>query len=490
MGENAKCLRPEILHNECAPASRRIYPGVHHTAMKHRLSVAVLAALLGSTFGPGLSAQQQQPGAPAPTTGAAPAAANAAPPAGESIPLDDIRLLVEIFHKVKSDYVEPVTDKKLIDSAIKGLLAGLDPHSTYLDAEAYEELQEGTTGEFGGLGIEVGTEDGFVRVIAPIDDTPASRAGVQAGDTIIKLDDAPVKGISLNEAIKKMRGKPGTKIELTLMREGVEKPIVLTLVRDVIKIRSVRGRMLEPGFGYVRVSAFQANTGDDLVAQLEKLKLEAKAPLKGLVLDLRNNPGGVLGAAVAVSDAFLDAGRIVYTEGRIEDAKLEFDAKPPDLIGGAPLVVLVNEGSASASEIVAGALQDRQRAVIMGRQTFGKGSVQTILPMNNRAAIKITTARYFTPNGRSIQAEGIKPDIRIDKLKLADFTAEEGMFVKESQLDRHLENTGAKEAPPADAADDRAQRAELAKQDYELYEALNLLKGMVLLQARSRPPSG
>lgn len=470
--------------------------------MKHRLSVAVLAALLGGAVVPELFAQETPPAVPAtpaaPANPASPGAtvtapATAATPAPEPIPIDDIRLLVEIFHKVKSDYVEQVTDKKLIDSAIKGLLAGLDPHSTYLDAEAYEELQEGTTGEFGGLGIEVGTEDGFVRVIAPIDDTPASRAGVQAGDTIIKLDDTPLKGITLNEAIKKMRGKAGTKIELTIMRDGVEKPIELTLVRDVIKIRSVRGRLLEPGFGYVRVSAFQANTGDDLVAQLEKLKTESKSALKGLVLDLRNNPGGVLGAAVAVSDAFLDAGRIVYTEGRIEDAKLEFDAKPPDLLSGAPLVVLVNEGSASASEIVAGALQDRQRAVIMGRQTFGKGSVQTILPMNNNAAIKITTARYFTPNGRSIQAEGIVPDIEIDKLKVADFNLEDGAFVKEAQLDRHLENTGTKDKPGTDAGakgDDRTQRAELAKQDYELYEALNLLKGMVLLQARSTPPSG
>ena len=465
--------------------------------MKYRLSVAVLAALLGGSVAPDLAAEEAPPAVPAtPAPAASPEAAAPATTAevkSEPIPLDDIRLLVEIFHKVKSDYVEAVSDKQLIDNAIKGLLAGLDPHSTYLDAEAYEELQEGTTGEFGGLGIEVGTEDGFVRVIAPIDDTPASRAGVQAGDTIIKLDDTPVKGITLNEAIKKMRGKPGTKISITLMRDGVEKPIDLTLVRDVIKIRSVRGRLLEPGLGYVRVSAFQANTGDDLVAQLEKLKTESKSALKGLVLDLRNNPGGVLGAAVAVSDAFLDAGRIVYTEGRIEDAKLEFDAKPPDLIGGAPLVVLVNEGSASASEIVAGALQDRQRAVIMGRQTFGKGSVQTILPMNNNAAIKITTARYYTPNGRSIQAEGIRPDIEIDKLKVADFNTEEGAFVKESQLERHLENTGKKEAPVADAKpgdEDRAQRAELAKRDYELYEALNLLKGMVLLQARSTPPSG
>jgi len=476
------------------PNRGAVNSGVHHTAMKIRLHAAVLAALLGSTFGPELAAQQQTPVAPvAPTAPPAVVAApaTAAPPTAEPIPIEDIRLLVEIFHKVKSDYVEPVTDKKLIDSAIKGLLAGLDPHSTYLDADAYEELQEGTSGEFGGLGIEVGTEDGFVRVIAPIDDTPASRAGVQAGDTIIKLDDAPVRGVTLNEAIKKMRGKPGSKIGITLIREGVEKPIVLTLVRDVIKIRSVRGRLLEPGFGYVRVSAFQANTGDDLVSQLEKLKTESKSALKGLVLDLRNNPGGVLGAAVAVSDAFLDAGRIVYTEGRIEDAKLEFDAKPPDLISGAPLVVLVNEGSASASEIVAGALQDRQRAVIMGRQTFGKGSVQTILPMNNKAAIKITTARYFTPNGRSIQAEGIKPDIQIDKLKVADFSTEEGAFVKESQLARHLENTNTKDfASGEDATADTGQRAELAKQDYELYEALNLLKGMVLLQARSTPPSG
>ncbi len=460
--------------------------------MKYRLPVAVLAALLGGSLAFDLAAEEApQTSPPTPT---APASPGATATSSEPIPIDDIRLLVEIFHKVKSDYVEPVSDKQLIDSAIKGLLAGLDPHSTYLDAEAYEELQEGTSGEFGGLGIEVGTEDGFVRVIAPIDDTPASRAGVQAGDTIIRLDDAPVKGISLNEAIKKMRGKPGTKISLTLMREGVEKPIEITLVRDVIKIRSVRARLLEPGFGYVRVSAFQSNTGDDLVAQLEKLKSESKSALKGLVLDLRNNPGGVLGAAVAVSDAFLDAGRIVYTAGRIEDAKLEFDAKPPDLLGGAPLVVLVNEGSASASEIVAGALQDRQRAVIMGRQTFGKGSVQTILPMNNNAAIKITTARYYTPNGRSIQAEGIKPDIEIDKLKIADFTTEDGAFVKESQLDRHLENTGAKDQPATDAkagpAEDKTQRAELAKQDYELYEALNLLKGMVLLQARSTPPPG
>ncbi|MGH8598453.1 MAG: S41 family peptidase, partial [Gammaproteobacteria bacterium] len=357
-----------------------------------------------------------------------------------NLPLDDIRVFVEVFHKVKKDYVQEISDKQLLEDAIKGMLAGLDPHSSYLDADAYDELQEGTTGEFGGLGIEVGTEDGLIKVISPIDDTPASRAGMQAGDTLIRIDDSPLRGMSLNDAIKKMRGKVGSAIKLTVLREGVAKPLDISLVRALIKIKSVRSRVLEPGFGYLRVSAFQGHTGEDLLRELDKLKGESKDGLKGLVLDLRNNPGGILGAAIAVSDAFLDTGKIVYTEGRIDDAKLQFDAKPPDLLNGAPMVALVNEGSASASEIVAGALQDRQRAVIMGRQTFGKGSVQTILPMNNKAAIKITTARYFTPNGRSIQAEGIKPDIEIDKVQLAASEAAEDRAVTEAQLDRHLDN--------------------------------------------------
>jgi carboxyl-terminal processing protease len=415
------------------------------------------------------------------TTPAAPA--EKAPTA--DLPLDEIRVFVEVFHKVKNDYVEEVTDKQLLEDAIKGMLAGLDPHSSYLDAEAYDELQQGTQGEFGGLGIEVGTEDGLIKVIAPIDDTPASRGGIQAGDTIIRIDDSPVRGMVLNDAVKKMRGKVGSSIKLTVVREGSAKPIEITLVRDVIKIKSVRSRILEAGFGYIRVSAFQGHTGEDLVSELDQLKAEAGGTIKGLILDLRNNPGGILGAAVAVSDAFLDAGKIVYTEGRVNEAKLQFDAKAPDMLNGAPLIVLVNEGSASASEIVAGALQDRQRAVIMGRQTFGKGSVQTILPMNNKAAIKITTARYFTPNGRSIQAEGIIPDIIIDKVKLEATEHAMDKAVTEAQLSRHLDNP-TKEAGKVDAEKPAPpSAADLAKEDYEVYEALNMLKGMVLLHARS-----
>lgn len=445
------------------------------------------AFALALLMNPGIdlaSAAEPAPAAPAPVSAQA-------QPQTPSIPLDELRLLVEIFHKLKSDYVEELSDKQLLESAIKGLVSGLDPHSTYLDETAYEELQEGTTGEFGGLGLEVGAEGGFLKVISPIDDTPASRAGIQAGDTIIRLDKTPTKGLSLDEAIKRMRGKPGEAIGITLLREGVEKPIELTLVRDLIKVRSVRGRLLEAGYGYLRIATFQSRTGEDLVKQLDQLKTENKGKLKGAILDLRNNPGGVLGAAVAVSDAFLDAGRIVYTEGRTADAKLSYDAKAPDLLEGAPLIVLVNEGSASASEIVAGALQDQHRALIMGRRTFGKGSVQTIMPMSNKAAIKITTARYFTPSGRSIQAEGIVPDVEIDKLKVTEMSADEGLFVKEAELSRHLSNpnaapdkTGAKPAASTDKPTSRDEKAALAKADYEVFEALNLLKGMALMQRR------
>lgn len=409
----------------------------------------------------------------------------------EPVPVDDIRVLVEVFHKIKKDYVEEIDDKTLIENAMRGMLSGLDPHSAYLDDDAYSDLQEGTSGEFGGLGIEVGMEDGFIKVIAPIDDTPAKAAGVQAGDVIVRLDDTPIKGMSLGDAVKRMRGKPGTEIVLTIIRDGEQKPLTVTIVRDSIKVRSVRSRMLEPGYGYIRISQFQGPTGEDLRKHLRELKDEAgEEGLHGLVLDLRNNPGGVLGAAVSVSDAFLDTGKIVYTEGRIKDSQLEFSAKPPDLLKGAPLIVLVNEGSASASEIVAGALQDRQRALIMGRQSFGKGSVQTILPMNNSAALKLTTARYFTPSGRSIQAEGIEPDIIIEKLKLAA-RASAATAVKEANLDRHLENANGDEDGEQDdgsnSADEKpADELPLAQRDYELYEALSMLKGMQLLRARSQ----
>ena len=422
---------------------------------------------------------------PPPDTAQESKAADTSPKAREPIPVDDIRVLVEVFHKIKKDYVEAIDDKDLIENAMRGMLAGLDPHSSYLDKDDYLDLQEGTSGEFGGLGIEVGMEDGFVKVIAPIDDTPAKRAGIEAGDTIVRLDDTPVKGISLNDAVKKMRGKPGSEIVLTIIRDSEERPLTITIVRDLIKVRSVRSRMLEPGFAYVRISQFQARTGEDLRKQLRDLKSEAPDGIKGLVLDLRNNPGGILGAAVSVADAFLETGQVVYTEGRIKDAQLEFSAKPPDLLHGAPLIVLVNEGSASASEIVAGALQDRERAVIMGRPTFGKGSVQTILPMNNKAALKLTTARYFTPSGRSIQAEGITPDINIDKVKISAVQSASANVVKEANLNRHLENPEEELKEDKKATEDEQP---LVERDYELYEALNLLKGMDLLQARSTAP--
>ena len=399
-----------------------------------------------------------------------------------TLPIEELRTFSDVFGRIKNDYVVDVDDKELIENAIRGMLSGLDPHSSYLDAEQFTELQVGTTGQFGGLGIEVGMENGFVKVIAPIDDTPAQRAGVQAGDLIIRLDDTPVKGMTLSEAVKVMRGKPGSDIELTIVRDGLDQPLKLTITRDIIKVKSVKARMLEPGYGYLRISQFQSKTAENLVDAIEDLKKENGGPLKGTVLDLRNNPGGVLNGAVAVSDAFLDKGMIVYTEGRIADSKLRFNATPDDVINGAPLVVLVNQGSASASEIVAGALQDHKRAIIVGSKTFGKGSVQTILPLSSESALKLTTARYYTPSGRSIQAEGITPDIELDRVK---FTSVERKIepLKEADLSRHLANgNGGKKGKSEDDEDDDSKS--LAADDYMLYEALNLLKGLVILQDR------
>ena len=402
----------------------------------------------------------------------------------QELPLDEIRTFTEVFAKVKKDYVEGVNDRQLLESAIRGMLAGLDPHSSYLDRDAYLDLQEGTSGEFGGLGIEVGVEDGFIKVISPIDDTPAAKAGIQAGDVIIRLDETPVKGMSLNDAVNLMRGKPGTAITLTIARENEDGPLDIVVVRDVIKIKSVRSRTLQPGFGYLRISNFQTHTPDDVRENLTKLMEENDNSLKGLVMDLRNNPGGILSAAVAISDYFLDQGLIVYTEGRVTDSKLRFNAKPDDLIDGAPIVVLVNAGSASASEIVAGALQDHKRAIIMGQQTFGKGSVQTILPLPDESALKLTTARYYTPSGTSIQAAGIKPDITIDRVRVEN-VAESRTTVKEANLSGHLENNidnendGGNEGQQANS-----NSAPSATGDYELYEALNVLKGLTILTQR------
>jgi carboxyl-terminal processing protease len=413
----------------------------------------------------------------------------------EDLPLKELRTFAEVFGRIKSDYVEAVDDRELLESAIRGMLAGLDPHSSYLDQDEYRELQVGTSGEFGGLGIEVGMEDGFIKVIAPIDDTPASRAGLKAGDTIVRIDDKPVKGLSLNEAVTRMRGKPGSSISLTIMREGGDRPLKVELVRDVIHVASVRSRSLEPGYGYVRISHFQSRTTEDLLKAVANLKGENEGGLKGLVLDLRNNPGGVLNSAVGVSDAFLPGNElIVYTKGRLDDSELRFKSGPDDVLDGAPMVVLVNGGSASASEIVAGALQDHRRAIVMGAPTFGKGSVQTIVPIDNSTALKLTTARYFTPSGRSIQAHGIDPDIVLER---GEFTIakEDGITaLKEADLSRHLDDMddaddGAPESEDSgrseDAGEDNAaadgKKRPLAAEDFQLAEALNVLKGVNIL---------
>ena len=401
----------------------------------------------------------------------------------QPLPIDELRTFTEVFSRIKADYVEPVEDKKLLRDAIQGMLSGLDPHSSFLDPEGFKELRVGTEGEFGGLGIEVTMEDGFVKVVSPIEDTPAARAGLKTGDLIIRLDSKAVKGMALNEAVKQMRGKPGSEIVLTVVREGQPKPLTFTLTRAIIKVQSIKHRMLENGFGYVRITQFQANTGDGLKDALTKLKLQNKSNLTGLVLDLRNNPGGVLNAAVAVSDAFLPSGLIVYTEGRVADAELKFSATPADLINGAPMVVLVNGGSASASEIVAGALQDHKRAVIMGTKTFGKGSVQTILPMSGGSALKITTARYYTPNGRSIQATGILPDVVTEEAKVTKRDKAAGEeSLKEADLPGHIEGKG-KEKPGA-KKEAPSVKLETAGEDYQLQEALNLLKGISIFRAQ------
>ncbi|MHB8471510.1 MAG: S41 family peptidase [Gammaproteobacteria bacterium] len=415
------------------------------------------------------------------------------PDNAQLLPLDELRTFTDVFARVKNDYVEPVADKVLLENAIRGMLAGLDPHSAYLDENEFKELQVGTSGEFGGLGIEVGMEDGFVKVISPIDDTPAQRAGVQAGDLIIRLDDTPVKGMSLSDAVNLMRGKPGTPIRLTIVREGAQKPIELSVKRDIIRVKSVKSRLLEKGYGYLRISQFQSKTADNLMQAMEDLKKQNGGPLKGLVLDLRNNPGGVLDGAVAVSDAFLNDGLIVYTKGRVDDSDLRFTARPGDVLNGAPLVVLVNQGSASASEIVAGALQDDKRALIVGSRTFGKGSVQTILPLNNGGAVKLTTARYYTPSGRSIQAQGITPDIQLDNVKVSAGTPND-LTIKEADLSRHLINSTPTPKPtdidlgmPEKSLKkgDKANES-LASSDYQLYESLNLLKGLAILKERAK----
>ena len=431
-------------------------------------SIAFTAALLSAS-----AALAEEPSPPlTPEDNAA-----AEPPEGV-LPLQDLRIFAEVFNQIRSAYVEKVDDRTLLENAIKGMLNGLDPHSAYLDKDSFTELRESTSGEFGGVGLEVGAEqDGLVRVITPIDDTPAKTAGMESGDIIIKIDGKSVKGLGLNQTVEKMRGPKGSKIILTVVREGTQGPFDVTLVRDVIRVRSVRRRILDPGLGYMRIAQFQSETGKDFVKALDALTAENKGALNGLVLDLRNNPGGVLQTSVEVADAFLEEGLVVYTEGRIENASARFSAKPGDLFGGAPVVVLINGGTASASEIVAGALQDHKRAVVVGTDSFGKGSVQTVLPLAEDRAIKLTTARYFTPSGRSIQAQGIKPDIVVERATLTP--VKPGPTVSEADLDGHLSNTNGKSENGSKERAGTSTNA-LREQDYQLYEALNLLRAMVL----------
>ena len=426
-----------------------------------------------------------------------------------NLPLEELRQFAEVFSKVKADYVEPVEDKKLINEALTGMLQGLDPHSAFLDADAYKDMQAGTQGQFGGLGIEVAMEDGLVKVVTPIEDSPAYKAGLKSGDLIMKLDNDQVRGMTLNDAVKKMRGVPDTKIKLTVLRKNEAKPLEFNLMRAIIKSQSVKNKFIEPGFGYVRITQFQEHTGEDLAKALIALQAQNKGPFKGFILDMRNNPGGLLDAAVGVSAAFLQKDDlVVYTEGRAADSKMKLSANPfdyarrsrvdylkdvPAVYKKIPIVVLVNVGSASASEIVAGALQDHKRATIMGVQSFGKGSVQTILPMNNGSALKLTTARYFTPKGRSIQAKGIVPDVIVED------GSDQSNALHEADLGKHLSNPTDKEAKDAAkkavedatkaaAAKDKLNEKKFAEQkgpiepasadDFQFMQAMNYLKGL------------
>lgn len=424
---------------------------------------------------------------------------------GAPLPLEELRQLADVFGLIKSDYVEPVEDKKLLTEAISGMVASLDPHSSYLDQKAFKELREGTQGRFVGLGIEVGMEDGYVKVISPIEDSPAFKAGLKAGDLITRLDATPVKGMALDEAVKRMRGEPNTKITLTIARKNEDRPIIVTIVRQVIRVQSVKSKVVEPGYAWLRVAQFQEPTVDDMVKKL--IAIHAEEPnLKGLVLDLRNDPGGVLPGAIGVSAAFLPKDvEIVSTNGQLPDSKQAFYArrefytssrvsmtdplaKLPEVFKSIPMVVLVNTGSASASEIVAGALQDYKRATIMGTQTFGKGSVQTIRQLSADTAVKLTTARYYTPNGRAIQAKGIVPDLLVDETAEGD--GMNGFRLRESDLEKHLLNDRNEEevkkrmeelVEQQRIADLEKRRAPLefgSKEDFQLIQALNHLKGL------------
>ena len=430
---------------------------------------------------------------------------------GTPLPVEELRQLADVFGLIKSDYVENVEDKKLLTEAISGMVASLDPHSAYLDKKAFKELREGTQGKFVGLGIEVGMEDGYVKVISPIEDSPAYKAGLKAGDLITRLDSTPVKGMTLDEAVKRMRGEPNTKITLTVARKEEDKPILISITRQEIRVQSVKAKIIEPGYGWVRVAQFQEPTVEDLAKKITALYAQ-EPNMKGLVLDLRNDPGGVLPGAIGVSAAFLakDA-PVVSTNGQLPDSKATYLArkdfyatragtdplaKLPEMVKKVKMVVLVNSGSASASEIVAGALQDYKRATIIGTQTFGKGSVQTIRQLSADTAVKLTTARYYTPLGRSIQARGIVPDLLVDEY--ADGDGVNSMRLREADLQKHLSNDRDKEAAAANVVDELEEQKRLAaldkkrkplefgsKEDFQLAQALNHLKGLPVQLSKS-----
>ncbi len=412
--------------------------------------------------------------------------------ADEQLPVEELRKFTYVIEEIRQYYVEPVSDAELIDYAISGMLSGLDPHSAYLDKEDFNDLRASTAGKFGGLGLEVTMVDGFVKVISPIDNTPAARAGIEAGDTIVKIDNSLVKGLTLREAVDLMRGDKGSRVKLTIVREGASLPIVKDLTRDIIKVESVRYEMLEPHYAYLRVSHFQDQTIKDVLKAIEEIKLASNNQLYGVVLDLRNNPGGVLDSAVSVSNVFLDSRTLDYdrvivsTRGRAPESEMKEKANGRDLLEGVPIVVLVNGGSASASEIVAGALQDHKRAVIMGEKSFGKGSVQTVLPIGNDGAVKLTTALYYTPAGHSIQAEGIVPDVILEDIK-ATKIKEEVIYeeTREAHLTNHLDNANVQEIDEiqvvTDNDEDKNENSEELI-DYPLHEAVNVLKGMHVLR--------
>jgi carboxyl-terminal processing protease len=415
------------------------------------------------------------------------AAACAAPPpaappkqtAAKDLPWEDVRLLVDVMQLVKDEYVEPVDDKTLIHGAIRGLLGNLDPHSDFLDKSEFSDMQSLTSGEFNGIGIDIGVQDDAIVIIAPIDGSPAARAGVKAGDEILEVNGTSLDGLSLDQASDLLRGKPGSTVTLSLLPAGADKPVSVKLIREEVHVPSTRAELLQHGYGYLRISDFGDDTAEGVKSGMRALQKKNGGPLAGLVMDLRDNPGGLLDAAVDVSDAFLDSGIIVSAKGRAPDSNFVRKATPGDLLSGAPLVVLVNQGTASAAEIVAGALKDNHRALIMGVQTFGKGSVQTVIPLPQGDAIKLTTALYYTPAGTSIQAQGIVPDVEVDALQLADQSEDAGSgSLKEANLSRHLANN----APAATTGQGAARAADdLAMKDFQLYQALNMLKGLTAL---------